>query len=461
MMQQTAIAPGIFRAYDIRGIVGQGLDANSVYLIGQAIGSEALDVGETSLIAGADARLSSPELSAALIAGIRASGCDVIDLGIVPTPLLYFATHTLDCGSGVMLTGSHNPRDYNGIKIVLKRRTLADNQILRLRERIESNFLRSGRGQLSQHDILAAYLQRVCSDVKIRHRYKVVLDAGNGVGGLVAPKLFSQLGCKVIPLHCVPDGNFPNHHPDPTRSENLDDLIAAVQREHADLGIALDGDADRVGLVTSTGKIINADQLLLAFVLDIVPENPGAKIVFDVKSSHHLSRVVGASGGFGVMCKSGHSFVKQKLFETEALLGGEFSAHIFFKHRWYGFDDGIYVGARFLELMSKYAMSADMLMERLPQSCSTPELFAPVSEEEKFNVMATLREHLRLPNAVLNYLDGIRADYINGWALVRASNTTPALVLRFEADNPEALAILMQSFKTALLAIEPRLQLPF
>lgn len=461
MSPAAPLSPDIFRAYDIRGIVGKGLDAAGVRLIGQAIGSEALDAGESALLTGADARLSSPELAAALRAGILASGCDVVDLGVIPTPLLYFATHTLKWGSGVMLTGSHNPREYNGIKVVLKRQTLADNQIRRLYERIVGRELHHGRGTARTEDILPRYLTRIIGDVHLRRPFKVVIDCGNGVGALVAPRLLRALGCEVVPLYCEVDGNFPNHHPDPTRAENLRDLQSRVLREQADLGIALDGDADRLGLCTHTGQLIDADHLLLAFVMDILPENPGASVVFDVKSSHHLSRIISANGGHPVLCKSGHSFVKRKLVETEALLGGEYSAHIFFRHRWYGFDDGMYAAARFLELLDKYQASAQELLERMPLSYSTPELFIAVPEGDKFALMDTLKAGLGFEGAGLNTLDGLRADFPQGWGLIRASNTTPNLVLRFEADSPEALVAIQAQFRGQLQTLAPTLQLPF
>lgn len=460
-MADSVISPEIFRAYDIRGIVGKGLDEHSVRLIGQAIGTEAKALGESSLLVGRDARLSSPSLSQALIAGLCASGCNVIDLGEIPTPLLYFATHTLPTSSGVMLTGSHNPRDYNGIKIVLQKHTLADNQIARLRERIENNELSSGTGMVSHYDIAPEYLRYVQGSIQLQRPFKVVIDAGNGIGGKIAPQLFHSLGCEVIPLYCEPDGNFPHHHPDPTVAKNVVDLRAAVLKHNADLGIGLDGDADRLGLVSRSGKLLNADQLLMAFAMDILPDNPGACVVFDVKSSHHLARIISANGGVPVMCKSGHSFVKQKLAETDAVLGGEFSAHLFFKHRWFGFDDGIYAAARFLELMSKYDASADSLLERLPGSCSTPELFIPVEEAHKFALMETLKQQLAFDGANINLLDGVRADFANGWGLVRASNTTANLVLRFEADDEAALAAIQQQFRNALLAHNPALALPF
>lgn len=461
MTERVVPTADIFRAYDIRGIVGQGLDAQGVYWIGRAIAAEALAIGERTILLGRDARLSSPQLAEALKSGLLASGCNVIDLGVVPTPLLYFATHTLASGSGVMLTGSHNPRDYNGIKIVLQRRALADNRIARLRERIENNELVEGAGSLTRHDIVPAYVRRIADDIRLTRRFKVVVDAGNGVGGLVAPALFAALGCEVVPLYCEPDGNFPHHHPDPTREKNVHDLQAAVLAHKADLGIGLDGDADRVGLVTGSGRILNADHLLLAFAMDILPDNPDGRVVFDVKSSHHLGRIVTALGGVPVMCKSGHSFVKQKMIETDGLLGGEFSAHIFFKHRWYGFDDGIYAAARFLELMARYDASADDLLDRMPQSCSTPELFIAVAEEDKFALMEQIRQTLGFADAHVSLLDGVRADFSNGWGLIRASNTTPNLVLRFEADNPAALLAIQQQFRAALLPLLPGAELPF
>jgi phosphomannomutase/phosphoglucomutase len=460
MTQLPRVSPHVFRAYDIRGIVGEGLDAASVELIGRAIGSEALDHGENALLAASDARLSSPLLSRALIRGILSTGCDVCDLGVIPTPLLYFGTHLLPIHSGVMLTGSHNPKDYNGIKIVLRQRPLADDQITQIRRRIEQNHLHKGTGTLTRYDIADDYYERITGDVRLTHRYRVVLDCGNGVTGLVAPQLFKRLGCEVVPLYCEPDGNFPHHHPDPTRADCLHDLINAVRKHHADVGLAFDGDGDRIGLVTAKGRIIDTDHLLFAFVMDLLPQFPGARVVYDVKSSHHLAQEIRLLGGEPVMCKSGHSFVKQKLQETGALLGGEYSAHVFFKHRWYGFDDGMYVGARFLELMDRQNCSAQELLGSMPRSVSTPELFVPVAEEDKFPLMDLIRTGLKLPGATLNYLDGIRADFTRGWGLIRASNTTPNLVLRFEADNTPILAEIKALFAGELHALLPQLALP-
>ena len=444
------VAPGIFRAYDIRGIVGQGLDAPSVYLIGQAIGSELLDRGEAALHVAADARLSSPELVQALRSGLLATGCDVIDLGVVPTPLLYFATHTGEPGSGVMLTGSHNPRDYNGLKIVLGRTTLADDQIQRLRLRIESGDLHQGQGTLQHRDTVPAYQAALCGNITLQRRFRVALDCGSGVTAMVAPALFAALGCETSVLCGTADGSFPFHHPDPTRAENLRMLQQHLAQTPHDLGIAFDGDGDRVILLTGSGRVIDADRLLLAFAHAILPQAPGARVVFDVKSTWHLPRTIKALGGEPVMCKSGHSFVKQAMQATGALLGGEFSAHLFLRHRWYGFDDGLYAAARFLELMDQQGCTADAILDRLPHSVSTPELFVPVPEAEKFALMETLARTLNFPDASLNHLDGIRADFADGWGLIRASNTTPNLVLRFEAEDADSLHDIRDLFRNAL-----------
>jgi len=455
----VSIPDNIFRAYDIRGMVNDGLDERIIELIGKAVGSEAIALGETSLVVGADARLSSPAFAMAMARGILSTGCDVENIGTVPTPVLYFATHVCRSNSGVMITGSHNPRNYNGVKIVLQNKCLAADQITRLKERIQREDFSAGSGSLTDIDVQPAYLKRICSDIHLSRPYKVVIDCGNGVAANSAPMLFSALGCQVVGLYCEVDGNFPNHHPDPTHAENLSDLIATVTAEHADLGIAFDGDGDRVGLVSPSGRIIDADSILLAFTADILPENPGAPVVYDVKSSRRIPQLINALGGTPVMCKSGHSFVKKQMQETQALLGGEYSAHLFFRHRWYGFDDGQYVAARFLELMDKNACSADELVAGQPASCHTPELQIPVSEEDKFSVMGTLIEHLAIPGATLSHLDGIRADTDTAWGLVRASNTTPCLVLRFEAETPEALAAIRAQFRTGIHSLLPALDL--
>jgi len=455
----AGIPDNIFRAYDIRGIVNQGLDENLVELIGRAVGSEALALGETSLVLGADTRLSSPAFLLAMARGILATGCDVENIGTVPTPVMYFATHTCRSNSGVMITGSHNPRDYNGVKIVLQNQCLAADQITRLKERIIREDFAQGTGTLTDLDVQPAYCKRICSDIHLSRPYKVVIDCGNGVAGNTAPMLFSALGCQVTALYCEVDGNFPNHHPDPTRAENLKDLVELVKTENADLGLAFDGDGDRVGLVSNSGRIIDADSMLLAFVADIVPDNPGARVVFDVKSSRHIARLVEQLGGEPVMCKSGHSYVKQQMQESDALLGGEYSAHLFLKHRWYGFDDGQYAAARFLELLDKNHCTADELLADQNPGVSTPELQIPVSDDDKFDVMATLSDNMQIADATLSRLDGVRADAADGWGLVRASNTTPCLVLRFEADTAAALDRIRGQFRQAIAGLFPGLDL--
>ncbi|MEX2365277.1 MAG: phosphomannomutase/phosphoglucomutase [Pseudohongiellaceae bacterium] len=460
-MTLPAISPQIFRAYDIRGIVGHGLTPKVMNLLGQAIGSEALDQGEKTLVVAADARLSSPIFSRAMIEGIVSTGCNVLDIGIVPTPLMYFATHHLETGSGVMITGSHNPGDYNGVKIVMQRQCLADNQIQSLQDRITGARIHSGTGWINATQVQQAYIKRITSDIRLQHKPRVVIDCGNGVAGLVAPDLFTALGCEVIPLYCDPDGHFPNHHPDPTVAKNLQDLVARVLLEQADLGIAFDGDGDRVGLVSSEGAIINADKMMMAFIRDILPKQPQARVVFDVKSSFHLEALVTRLGGEPVMCKSGHSFVKRRMEETGALLGGEFSAHIFFRHRWFGFDDGMYTAARFLELLDKNACSSQSLLKRLPGSVSTPELYIPVSDDIKFGLIRQMQQQLQFPGATVNTLDGLRADFSNGWGLIRASNTTPCLVLRFEAETEPELARIMGEFRSKLHAFHGGLPINF
>tara|TARA_R110000772_G_scaffold218056_2_gene328685 strand:- start:464 stop:1846 length:1383 start_codon:yes stop_codon:yes gene_type:complete len=451
----------IFRAYDIRGIVGEGLNAEIMYWLGKAIGSEALCIGENSLLLGSDARLSSPEFAESITAGILASGCDVIDLGQVPTPLLYFATHTLDVHSGIMITGSHNAKNYNGVKIVFKQQCLSESQITIFKERIIDRNFYTGAGKVRQLDIKAAYLERIVSDIKLQYDWKVVIDCGNAITANVAPELFSRLGCKVDPLFCDIDGTFPNHHPDPTLAINLSDLINRVQSEGADLGIAFDGDGDRVVLVSSSGKIIDADLLLMAFVKDILPDNKGATVVFDVKSSQHLGNMVEKFKGKPLMCKSGHSFVKKAMSESDAILGGEYSAHLFFKHRWFGFDDGLYAASRFLELMDKTKKSADEIIQTLPSSVNTPELFIAVEEQEKFSIMETLMHEFSLKDAAINTLDGLRVSLKKSWGLIRASNTTPNLVLRFEAENEDDLQHIIAQFRAELFRILPQLTIAF
>lgn len=460
-MTLATIQDDIFRAYDIRGIVGEGLNAEIMYYLGKSIGSEALDIGENCLVLGSDARLSSPEFAEQMKAGILATGCNVIDLGQVPTPLLYFATHFLDVHSGVMITGSHNPKNYNGVKIVFKHQCLSDTQITVFKERIESNDLHNGQGTSKFFDIKEAYLQHVLTDIKLKKSWKVVIDSSNAITANVAPDLFSALACNTTALFCDINGTFPNHHPDPTVADNLVDLIKQVKLEKADLGIAFDGDGDRVVLVSESGKIIDADKLLMAFVKDILPQNKAASVVYDVKSSQHLHALIKSFHGKPLMCKSGHSYVKKAMVESGALIGGEYSAHIFFKHRWFGFDDGIYTAARFLELMDKNNMSADEIINDLPKSVNTPEIFIAVPEQDKFNLISTLARGFNFDGAEVNALDGLRVSFDYGWGIIRASNTTPNLMLRFEANSEQALQQIKTLFTNEITRILPQLSLTF
>ena len=451
----------IFRAYDIRGVVGSSLTPETAYWIGRAIGSESIAKGEPKVAVGRDGRLSGPQLAEQLIQGILDCGCQVSDIGMVPTPVLYFATHVLEGTSGVMLTGSHNPPDYNGFKIVIAGDTLANEQIQALRERIESNNLERGVGSVEQVDVLQRYFKQIRDDIAMAKPMKIVVDCGNGVAGVIAPQLIEALGCTVIPLYCDVDGNFPNHHPDPGKPENLVDLIAKVKEENADLGLAFDGDGDRVGVVTNTGTIVFPDRLLMLFAKDVVSRNPGADIIFDVKCTRRLTPLISGYGGRPVMWKTGHSLIKKKMKETGALLAGEMSGHIFFKERWFGFDDGIYSAARLLEVLSQDRRDAEQVFASFPNDICTPEINITVTEESKFSIINALQRDGHWGEANLTTLDGVRVDYPKGWGLVRASNTTPVLVLRFEAETQEELARIQDVFRAQLYTVAPDLNLPF
>ena len=451
----------IFRAYDIRGVVGDSLTTETAYWVGRAIGSESLAKGEPNVSVGRDGRLSGPELVQHLIQGLLDSGCDVSDIGMVPTPVLYYAANILAGKSGVMLTGSHNPPDYNGFKIVIAGDTLANEQIQTLRKRIETNDLSSGVGKVEQVDVLERYFEQIRNDIAMAKPMKVVVDCGNGVAGVIAPRMIEALGCTVIPLYCEVDGNFPNHHPDPGKPENLVDLIAKVKSEKADLGLAFDGDGDRVGVVTNAGSMIYPDRLLMLFAKDVVSRNPGADIIFDVKCTRRLTPLISGYGGRPVMWKTGHSLIKKKMKESGALLAGEMSGHIFFKERWFGFDDGIYSAARLLEILSQDKRDAEQVFAAFPCDISTPEINITVTEESKFTIMDALQRDAQWGEANLITLDGVRVDYPKGWGLIRASNTTPVLVLRFEADSEEELGRIQDVFRAQLLNVAPDLKLPF
>ena len=456
-----SIPASIFRAYDIRGVAEQQLTSQNVKRIGQAIGSEALDQNITSLLVGYDGRLSSPALSIALIEGIRSSGCSAVSIGLVPTPLLYFATYATDYASGVMLTASHNPANYNGLKIVFNQNSLAGNQIQKIRTRIENDQLRTGSGKFSELEVDRSYIDDICTRIQLSKPLKVVIDCGNAVPGKIAPTLFQELGCDVHPIFCDIDGNFPNHHPDPTVPENLAVLASTVLEKNADIGIALDGDGDRVGLITNRGKFVDADRMLMALVQSILPNYPGRTVVFDVKCTSKLGALIKQFGGSPIMHRSGHSLMKQKMRETNAILGGEFAAHIFIKDNWFGFDDGLYVAARLLKIISESCASSDEIFEQFFTGFCTPEIRIEVPEERKFLLMDRLIELASFPTATLITLDGLRVEYADGWGLVRASNTSPALQLRFEADTRIRMNEIQEQFKHLILSADKTLEISF
>ena len=457
----TSIPAEIFRAYDIRGIVGVTLTPPVARAIGRGLGTLALEEGGTAIAIGRDGRLSGPSLSAALAEGIAASGANVIDVGMVPTPVTYFAAHHLGCGSAVMLTGSHNPPEYNGIKMVIAGTTLSGDTIQDLHKRIASGRVVSGAGTIERRDVSEAYLARIVGDVKLARPMKIALDCGNGVTGKLAPELFRRLGCEVTGLFCEIDGRFPNHHPDPSQPKNLADLIAALKNSDAELGLAFDGDGDRLGVVTKDGKIIYPDRQLMLFARDVLTRNPGATIIYDVKCTRRLEPWIREHGGVPLIWKTGHSFVKAKLKETGAPLAGEMSGHTFFKERWYGFDDALYVGARLLEIVSR-EKDPSALLNALPDSPSTPELNWKLTEGEPHALIAKLQAGAPFPNAErILTIDGVRAEFKDGFGLARASNTTPVIVLRFEADTEEALARIQGEFRDALRLLKPGAALPF
>lgn len=452
----------IFRAYDIRGIVGKSLDEGVARLIGQAVGSLMAEQGLREIVVGRDGRLSGPILSEALIEGLRAAGRDVIDIGLAPTPVVYFGAFQLNTGCCIALTGSHNPPDYNGFKIVVGGETLHGGAIQDLYARIaEGRLSNSGNGGLQQFDILDDYVSRISGDVQLERRLRVVVDCGNGVAGVIAPAVLEAIGCEVEPLYCDVDGNFPNHHPDPSEPENLRDLTMMVKRLGFDLGIAFDGDGDRLGVVSAAGENIFPDRLLMLFAQDVLSRNPGAAIIYDVKCTGHLAGHVLRNGGSPIMWKTGHSLIKAKMRETEAELAGEMSGHFFFRERWFGFDDGIYSAARLLEILAADGREPTEVFAELPKGVSTPELKVKMEEGAHYAYMERFSARAKFEGAKLATIDGIRADWPDGWGLVRCSNTTPCLVLRFDADNDAALARIQETFRTQLLAVDPSLQLPF
>ncbi len=453
-MQVSASA---FKAYDIRGIVGQSIDETFAEHLGRAFGTEAIAAGERAVAVGRDGRVSGPALVAALARGLAATGLDVVDLGAVTTPMLYYVAATRakhGCRSGIQVTGSHNPKDYNGFKMVLAGRAIHGEDIQRLRRRIEAEAYSSGSGRIAAMDIGAEYRQRIAGDCKLARPMKIVIDSGNGICGASAPGILRALGCEVIDLYSRVDGDFPNHHPDPSKPENLADLIKVVHATEAELGLAFDGDGDRLGVVTRAGRNIYPDRQLMLFARDILQRQPGATIIFDVKCSQRLPVAIREAGGQPLMWKTGHSLIKAKLKETGAPIAGEMSGHIFFAERWYGFDDATYTAARLLEILSRHA-DPSAVLDALPSSHSTPELNVACAEGEPHALVARLQAEARFPGAELTTIDGLRADYPDGFGLIRASNTTPVLVLRFEGHTVEALHRIEADFMAALRAVKP------
>ena len=442
------ISSSIFKAYDIRGIVEKELTPEVVKLIGMAIGSESIAQGERGIVVGRDGRLTGPMLSESLISGLIESGCHVVDIGMVPTPLVYFATYTKGASSGVMVTGSHNPPEYNGFKIMIAGETLSADKIQNLYSRIVNQEFSSGSGSSTSINIDQDYMDTIKSDIVLERELNIVVDCGNGIAGNIAPKLFESLGAKVTKLFCLVDGRFPNHHPDPSNPENLEDLIKEVIDTGADLGLAFDGDGDRLGLVDNNGNVIWADRQMILYSRDVLSRKPGAKIIFDVKCSSLLPKDISEHGGEPIMSRTGHSFIKNKVKETGAELGGEMSGHIIFNDRWYGFDDALYTAARLLEIISKTDKTCAEIFAELPSSVSTPEINIHFDEQgQQYDAMEALSNSVDFPGSEINTLDGVRVDYENCWGLVRASNTTPCLVLRFEGNDKEALNSIKSQFK--------------
>lgn len=458
------IPPEVFRAYDIRGPVdAENITPGLAYAIGVAIGSEAIECGEKAIIVGRDGRLSGPKLHQALCAGLLATGIDIADIGVAPTPLVYYATFRFGLGAGVMITASHNPGNHNGFKIVLQGKTLTTSDITALYHRIIDRRFASGAGQRSTMAcVIEDYIRYVAAQISLNRPLKIVVDCGNGVPGIIAPALYRALGCTVVELFCDLDGHFPNHHPDPLVPENLEDLIARVREEKADLGLAFDGDGDRLGIVTDEGEIIWPDRQMMLFSQNVLEKLPGAKIIFDVKCSRFLPLVITQAGGQPLMWRTGHSIIKNKMLESGAVLAGEMSGHIFFKDEWFGFDDGLYVGARMLQIISRQQKSASAVFAALPNSVNTPELKLPMAEDRKSGFMTRLLNEADFGEEAQKItIDGLRVDFSYGWGLVRPSNTSHYLTLRFEANTQVDLEKIKTLFRQQLLRIDQNLTLPF
>lgn len=452
----------IFKAYDIRGIVDETLTIEITHKIGQAVGSEVIAAGGDSIVIGRDGRLSGPKLAEALSDGLRAAGVNVVDIGVAPSPVVYYSSYSKGIPSCIAITGSHNPPNYNGFKMVVDGTTLSAERIQALKQRILDDDFSRGAGSYVQEEIIDDYIARVVGDVKPARSMKIVIDSGNGVAGATAPDVFKQLGCEVIELFSEVNGNFPNHHPDPSQIENLQDLIKAVKEHQAEIGLAFDGDGDRLGVITPDGQIVWPDRQMILFARDILSRNPGSEIIYDVKCSRNLPTEIEAAGGQATMWRTGHSFIKAKLKETGAAIAGEMSGHIFFKERWFGFDDGVYAGARLIELLSKLEQTPQQVFDALPNSINTPELRIDFAEGEHYAFMDKLKASANFDeSARVSKIDGLRVDYDDGFGLIRPSNTTPILVLRFEGDDQNALERIQADFKSAILAVDAEIVTPF
>jgi phosphomannomutase/phosphoglucomutase len=447
---QSELPEHIFRAYDIRGLYPKDLNPDVVFNIGLAFGTEALIAKQKQVIIARDGRLSGYILAKSLIEGLQKSGCNVVDIGEVPTPVLYFAVKKIGTGTGIMLTGSHNPMHYNGLKMTINNVTLSENYIQRLKQRIKTGKVNiaSDGGTYRKLDVSALYIDYICKNESLTKKFNIVVDAGNGIAGDIAIKLYRKLGCSVEALYCKVDGTFPNHHPDPSKIENLKDLITRVQISKADVGLAFDGDGDRLGVITPNGKSISPDRQLMLYAKTILKTWKGASIIYDVKCSKNMEKFIKDQGGNPIMSKTGHAFIKNKMSKVNAILSGEMSGHIFFNDRWLGFDDGLYTGVRLLQILSSTSGSLDDIFAKIPQSFSTPEINIKVSDTKKFRIVKTLTElaFKKFRNAKIITIDGVRVEFNNGWGLVRASNTMPCLVLRFEADTKEKLAAIQINF---------------
>ena len=451
----------IFRAYDIRGVVDETLTADIVSLIGRALGTEMQILGSHMAAIGRDGRKSSPDFTEALCEGLMSTGCDVVDVGMVPTPALYHAASRISGGTGFQITGSHNPSQYNGIKMMINRDTLAGERIQHVKNQVLAMNFSSGQGQYSKRDVRSDYIAAILEDIQLRKTFKVVIDCGNGVAGCMAPEVFRSMGLEVVELFCEVDGDFPNHHPDPSVPENLEDLINTVRKSGADLGFAFDGDGDRLGVVSPTGQIIWPDRQMVLFSEAVLGQNPGAQIIFDVKCSQVLSRSIARAGGEPIMWKTGHSFMKEKIRESGAPLAGEMSGHIFFNDRWGGFDDGIYAAARMCELLGGKDESPHRVFAAIPDTVNTPELKINLKEGEPLKIVETLVQSAVFENAEVSFIDGLRVDFEDGFGLVRASNTTPSIIMRFESTSRQALDSIIGRFRKELRKVRPDLDIPY